>query len=171
MRFEAPWSTAVKLVTAGTVVLLVVVVTVLGGRLPAGSGFWPGAVVWGAPLLILLGGLLFTVRGYRLEPTRLLVDRLLWPTAIELEGLEEAWHDPSAMRRSVRLFGNGGLFAIAGLFSNKRLGRYRAFATDPQRAVVLVFAERKVVVTPDRPDEFVRQLGVLRPRSAGETAA
>ncbi|MGD9599211.1 MAG: PH domain-containing protein [Steroidobacteraceae bacterium] len=64
---------------------------------------------------------------------------------------------PGEMRGSVRLFGNGGLFAITGWFWNRRLGRYRAFATDPDRAVLLEFARGKVLVTPHDPQAFIVQ--------------
>ena len=160
MRFDAPWAKLVKLVSVVASAILLFVAYDVGRRV-AGGWLWYLAVV--GPLLILAGALLFTVRGYRLEPTRLLVQRLLWSTPIQLAGLEGVRHDPAAMKRSLRLFGNGGMFAIAGLFSNKRLGRYRAFATDPRNSVVLDFGDRKIVVTPGKPEEFLRRLRELRP--------
>ena len=163
MRFDAPWATLVKVVTLIASAILLFAALAVGRRAPLepGSPYWLLAVV--GPLLLLAGSVLFTVRGYRLEPTRLLVQRLLWSTPIELAGLQEARHDPAAMQRSLRLFGNGGLFAIAGLFSNKRLGRYRAYATNPRNSVVLDFGDRRVVVTPGQPAELVRRLTELRP--------
>ena len=72
-----------------------------------------------------------------------------------MSGLKSAEVDTEAMSKSIRTFGNGGLFCFAGIFNNNRLGSYRAFATDPKRAVVLRFSDRTVVVTPDQPDDFV----------------
>jgi hypothetical protein len=66
--------------------------------------------------------------------------------------------DPEAMRRSLRLFGNGGMFGFTGWLRNRRLGVYRAFATDPARAVVLTLGQRKIVITPADPAAFVRAL-------------
>jgi hypothetical protein len=60
------------------------------------------------------------------------------------------------MKRSLRVAGNGGVFAWVGWFRNKRLGTYRAFVTDARRCVVLRLPKRPVVVSPDRPEEFVR---------------
>ena len=60
--------------------------------------------------------------------------------------------------RWLRLFGNGGLFSYHGWFWNRRLGRYRLYATDPERAVVLRFARRTIVVSPGEPAAFVRAL-------------
>jgi PH (Pleckstrin Homology) domain-containing protein len=112
---------------------------------------------------VLLGSALFTIRGYELAPAELLVERLLWATRLPLADLRAAWADPTAMRWSWRLFGNGGMFAISGLFWNRRLGRYRAFATDPRNAVVLRFATRTVVVTPDAPRELLDTLALYCP--------
>lgn len=178
MRFRAPWATVVKVVTAGACAILLYVAFAVGGRFPyQETPVWLWFLTSVLPLLLLGGGLLSTVRGYRLEPGRLEVKRLLWSTRIDLAGLRAAWHDPAAMSRSLRLFGNGGMFVIAGLFSNRKLGRYRAFATDPRRSVVLDFGDRKIVVTPDRPEGLVSQLGVPRsdpmaaepPQGSGES--
>ena len=54
--------------------------------------------------------------------------------------------------RQQRLCGIGGLFVFCGLFWSRKLGRYRAYITDPRRAVVLRFGNKVVVVTPDEPD-------------------
>ncbi len=46
------------------------------------------------------------------------------------------------MRGSLRLFGNGGMFSITGLYRNRALGNYRAFVTDLKKTVVLRFMKR-----------------------------
>ncbi len=66
--------------------------------------------------------------------------------------------DPDALRGSIRLFGNGGMFSFTGLFRSPKLGRYRAYVTDPARTVTLRFADRVVVVSPSDPAAFVRDL-------------
>jgi hypothetical protein len=104
------------------------------------------------------GALLFMVRGYQLEPGVLLVRRLLWATHVPLAGFERAWHDPEAMRGSLRLFGNSGLFSITGVFRSKPLGTYRAFVTNPAQAVVIRLASRAVVVSPAEPRAFIAAL-------------
>jgi len=137
---------------------------------PHGTGA-PFAETFGAllpllPLAILAGGLLFVVRGYAFEDGGLVVERLLWQTPIGLGGLERAWHDPKAMCRSIRLFGNGGLFAVTGIFRNARLGNYRAFVTDPKKAVVLRFASRTVVISPADPRALLDHLRTVSPATA-----
>ena len=163
----APWPVSLKVVSTVAAVVLVGVTAVLyravprGTRVPFAEGF--GTFVFVVPLAILLVALCFLVRGYELDGTGLYVERLLWRTRIDLGGLTRAWHDPSAMRRSLRLFGNGGLFSITGIFQNAALGRYRAFVTDPKRAVVLRYESRVVVVSPADPDALLGHLRLVSP--------
>jgi hypothetical protein len=163
--FAAPWSTLLKLATGFSVAILAAVglvfLTVFPRELSAGLPF---SFAMLSVLGSLLGSALFVVRGYELEPGVLLVRRLLWSTRIPLDNLTRAWADETAMRGSLRLFGNGGLFVFAGLFTNRKLGRYRAFATQPRNSVVLKFPDRTVVVTPDRPLEFLQVLPLFCPQ-------
>ena len=76
--------------------------------------------------------------------------------------LPSAEADPVALKGSIRLAGNGGLFAFCGWFRNSKLGVYRAFCTDLAHAVVLRFPDRTVVVTPDQPDKFVAAIRELK---------
>jgi hypothetical protein len=61
--------------------------------------------------------------------------------------------------------GNGGFFAFTGYFRNKELGAYRAFMTDRRLAVVLRFPDRVIVVSPDRPEDFVSAISLYASRS------
>lgn len=81
---------------------------------------------------------------------------------MDLTDLQSVEVDPRAMTKSIRLIGNGGLFCFAGLFKNKHLGKYRAFATNPRNAVVLRFSHRTVVVTPEEPESFAEAIEAAR---------
>lgn len=151
--YRAPWSLSLVLVSA------------LASLLCAGIAGWlawrgHGALPWVGtlPMLLLLGGALFTIRGYTLRTDALLIHRLLWTTRIPLQGLQSAAFEPDAMRGSLRTFGNGGLFSFTGLFWNRRLGSYRAFVTHERRTVVLRWARHVIVVSPHAPEDFVRDL-------------
>lgn len=140
----------------GTLVLLAV---------PVGVAFTARGLSWWAvllPLAVILGAALFTVRGYTLAVDAVFVHRLLWMTRLPLEGLQSAQVDPRAMAGSIRTMGNGGLYSFTGLYRNKTLGSYRAYVTDAGRAVVLRFPNRTVVVSPDSPESFVRELTTIR---------
>jgi hypothetical protein len=144
-RFDAPWTNRLAAAT------LIGIVVLLG--LPVAIAFVPAD--GRAPALLVAA-----IAGDGLH-----VERLLWADRIPLTTLRRAWPDPKATSRSLRLFGNSGFFCIAGLFTNRTLGRYRAFATDPRRAVVLQTAERTVVVTPDEPLRFLAAVETLAPRA------
>ncbi|MDB6068350.1 MAG: hypothetical protein JWR26_4558 [Pedosphaera sp.] len=156
-RFGAPWSKELKLAT--TVCLVVCIGVALIGivSFPAAhpAARWNMILI---PLLILIGGLLFMVRGYTIVQDELIIHRLGWSSRLDLGALASAAADPSAMTGSIRTAGNGGLFAFCGWFRNQKLGSYRAFGTDPRRSVVLRFPDRVVVVTPDAPERFVNEI-------------
>lgn len=157
IHFGAPWCALLTTVTvAASVVLPLVAVLVWTQRPPPPA--WICALLTALCVGLLVSGAAFSIRGYRLEGRCLFIRRLLWDTRVPLEGLRGGEVDPEAMRRSLRLFGNGGLFVFAGWFRNRRLGVYRAFATDPARAVVLTLPRRKIVITPADPAAFVRAL-------------
>ena len=154
--YLAPWSVSLKAITFSTsAVLLTIAVTgAVNADLPLLSRI---GLACGSPIL-LAACALTVVRGYRIISNVLLVERLLWTTRISLEGLVAAEVAPRALRGTLRLWGNGGLFSFSGWFWSKRLGRFRMFATDPRRVVVLQFRNRCVVISPKWPDEFVDQL-------------
>ena len=151
---RAPWSR------------LLVVTSVLATGLCLGAAaslalFVPKpALGWAAGLLLAIPAIcaLFLVRGYRITPDAILVLRPGWVTRLPRAGLVSAEFLPGAMRCSLRLCGNGGFFSFTGLYWNRELRAHRAFVTDGQRTVVLRYAKRTVVVSPERPEEFVRDL-------------
>jgi hypothetical protein len=95
------------------------------------------------------------------------VQRLVWRTRLPLAGLQSAQLVPDAMQRSLRTFGNGGLFSFTGFYRNRALGAYRAFVTDPHRTVVLRFPDRTVVVSPSEPETFIQDLATVIARNTG----
>jgi len=160
---EAPWSRSLIVMSVLTTVVC----------LGASAGAWlilaarhPPGVLGSAvllPLVILFGAALFTIRGYSIASDCILVHRLLWSTRLPRAGLESAQVEPGTMRWSLRTFGNGGGFSITGFYYNKRLGSYRAYVTDPRRLVVLRYANRRVVLSPATPEDFVHDLALAKP--------
>ena len=143
--FAAPWSGSLKMTTA-------VVLVVLG--MAASEGGPRASFI----VAVILGCALFAVRGYRIEKGALRVLRVGWSTRFALDSLEGAIVDGQAMGGSIRAFGMAGAFAHVGRYWNARLGWYSVYATDPERAVVLTFHGRRVVVTPDDPQRFAAAL-------------
>lgn len=172
-RFEAaPWPTSLKVVSLiGAAVLVAVGIGAAraiphGTRVPFAEMF--GTLVSFVPPAIAVFALLFVVRAYEVSPGELRVQRLLWETKVGLTGLSRAWHAADAMCGSLRVFGNGGLFSVTGLYQSRSLGRYRAFVTDPKKAVVLVLPARTLVLSPADPHGFVEELAGSFPRLVRE---
>ena len=154
-RFSAPWSRSLRVLTTAAVALLLALMLI--GLLvgPRQSWVWRMAMV-GVPLVVLVGSLLFMVRGYVLTESQIEVQRLGWSTVLPFAGLAAVSGEPQGLQGSLRLFGNGGLFGISGWFWNRRIGRFRAYATDPERAVLLRYRDgRKVLVTPHDVQHFI----------------
>ncbi len=155
--FEAPWSRSLKITTLFSCGILVAVVIAGTALKPVDSIAWDFSMKL-APLALIVITAFFSIGSYQIAGNQLVIQRLGWKSTIDLSNLQSAEADPRAMSKSLRLFGNGGLFCFAGLFTNKRLGRYRAFATNPQNSVVLRFPRRTVVVTPEEPESFVEAI-------------
>jgi hypothetical protein len=163
----APWPRSLK------------VSSLLGGSLVAGIGVMTYRVIpvrsgfthlFGVGMALVLpallvGSLLFVVQGYVLESHALLVQRLFHSTRIPLEDVRSVRADPAICKGSSRIFGNAGLFSFTGLYRREGLGRFRLFATDLSRSVVLETADRVVVVTPASPEAFVSHVHRLFPRT------
>src|SRR5262245_327572 len=125
IEFRAPWSKTPSTATLFSVALL--------GAVMLGAIVFHARMSWLAllvlivmPLLVLATTAPFMVRGYVLTPQEILVKRAGWITHLPLAELQSVAGDNEAMRGSIRLLGNGGLFAFTGYFWNRRLGRYRA---------------------------------------------
>jgi hypothetical protein len=73
---------------------------------------------------------------------------------------------------TIRLFGNGGLFAGTGIFWNKRDGIFHAYATSArcQDAVLVQTEKYKVLLTPENPQSFMESIKNLEPTSPAYVA-
>ena len=179
--FRAPWSRALLISTSVQVLLLLaicvatLVLAVLDPELRPWQRLLASLIGVGLPLTILGLAARFAVRGYTVSDGSILVDRPGRSFTVDLRGLESATVSPHVMRRSVREFANGGLFAYTGRFRNAELGSYRAFATDQSRTVVLRFPGRAgsevLVMSPDDPEAFVALLADKRAAAASRAGA
>lgn len=116
--------------------------------------------------VIVMGGLafippFFMIKGYSINNKKLIIHRLGWTKEFDLDDLVSAGFNAQAIKGSLRLLGNGGLFGWIGSFSNKELGRFRAYATNRNKCVVLEFKDKTLLVTPDSPIEFVESVQTL----------
>ena len=172
MEFNAPWGRSVKMITAMTICILIVI-PIIGFliRLPqtlllhkpvVGIICLVGMIL--IPLTIIIGSALFMIRGYAIKKDKLIIKRFGWKTIIDLNQLQTVQINPEIMKKSTKTFGNGGLFSFTGKYRNEQLGSYSAYVTNPDLAVILKFTDKVIVVTPDNPNIFAEQI-----RSASAT--
>ena len=157
MIFTVPWAQSLVITSIVCLVLIVVPFTNLFLKFR----YFPRlhlSILVTVLMAILLLPALFVVRGYKLANHNLYIQRLGWSSKIELSNFVDAEIDPQAMEKSFVLWGNGGFLSITGKHHNHKLGNFEAYATDPHLAVVLTFPELKIVVTPEDPSHFVREL-------------
>jgi hypothetical protein len=158
VRFSAPWSSTVRIVTLIVVTLLLALAAISCFVQPEKIPMAARLAAFVLPLLVLFGTLLFVVQGYVVTDSELFIERFGWRNRIPLRDVVSVTIDPEAMRGSLRLCGSGGLFGFFGWFRNSKLGVYRAYCTDTKRCVILKLVNRTIVVSPDDPGRFVAEI-------------
>ena len=153
--FAAPWGTMLKVMSAIGTLVLVGIPAFMLATIDFEADMIQGIGAVMMCLVILILTLLFTVRGFTVSGSTLLVRRLLWNTRLDLTGLRSVTVDRNAMKGSIRTIGNGGLFSFSGTFRSRSLGKFRAFVTEMSSCVVLDLKSGRVVVSPDNPEYFV----------------
>src|SRR3954463_7063828 len=105
-QFDAPWGRLLRLMTSFCLVICLGIACIGIVSIPADHPLARLSMIV-IPLLLLLGGACFMVRGYTLEDGRLIIHRLGWSSHVDLASLASAVHDPTAMAGSIRIAGNG----------------------------------------------------------------
>lgn len=123
----------------------------------------------GAVFLILALTYGFSPSGFSVGPDGLRIHRLIGQHLLPLSNIRAARRAAPNELCGLRTFGSGGLFGIFGWFYARRFGHYRAYVTC-RRDLVLVQAERIYLLSPERPDDFLRVLsqwvpGLATPRA------
>jgi hypothetical protein len=62
--------------------------------------------------------------------------------------------------KTIRLLGAGWPFKPYGYFSNAKLGRFLAFVTDWQKMVLVIFPDKRLLVSPDNPKIILDRFAV-----------
>ena len=144
------------------VIEVVIVVLLLPERRPPPWPMWP--VLLGAPAIVFVIWYGALVRRYRLLGDEIVVERAWLTARLPLAGLTTVESDREALRGAWKIMGNDGLGAYAGRFRSRKLGKFRAYVSDPDCAVVLRWPDRCLVVSPAQPSEFI---DAVRARLAG----
>jgi len=145
----APLEPRARLLTALAGLLAAVLAALIGLT-------WHGGLLLlvGAPslfVLVLAIPLALSPAGYAVGQRELVVLRRgLRPLVFPLGSLSAARQ--TAMPRSARLPGSGGLFGWWGWFANPGWGRFKAYATDRRQGVLLEWPGFKLFVSPEDPE-------------------
>jgi transcriptional regulator with XRE-family HTH domain len=140
IHFGSPWSSSLKIMTAITLLLLLVTGI---------STLWVSPWIFHGIVAMVLLCLAFSVQGYSIKDGVLLIHRTGWSTRYALPDIREMEINPNATMGSIRLFGIGGLFACVGLYRNDILGNYYAYITESKNAMVIKMEKRTIVISPD----------------------
>lgn len=141
----------------GTIKSVTGLVMVLGAGFAVAS-FWVTPLVLGAVLIFVVSLVCYLKAPVAYEITRvgLTVEfrqgRKSFGPIVKIASAEE----PPG--QSIRLWGNGGLFAGTGIFWNSKWGRYRAYITSTKRAYYLMVEtpDQKVLISPEDPAQVLR---------------
>ena len=137
----------------------------------------PTTAEWAFGLISPICAIAFGIPGYLAERSRVAQFRIeenvlvLGKERFPLQGLAEVNRDPDVLskasrtvegRRVVRMIkGPGSLnrsgkfCSIVGTFQSKRLGKFYAFLTGTEKAVVLRWPDSAVAVSPEDPEFFI----------------
>jgi len=159
MYFAAQWDKTLKAITYAVVVFLIVEAIGISIALFLTTSQTMALLV--TILIVICNTLilgftyLYAPQGYVVDESGITVTRKRAPVHIEFESIKEVSRiERDRFMKSLRIFGNGGLFGYYGSFRNKELGNFKMYATHGDCGV-LIDADKTYVMTPDRADEFV----------------
>jgi len=161
LRFEARWSRLVWCVTISVLVLVVLAELLFVRAAYTSSRGQAGQSIGVLGVLLSVGIFAGIARSapwdYMVRPDAIVVGRLGAPLVISYEGIREVRRtDAREIGFAWRVFGSGGFLGWFGLFRSRRLGQFRAYATN-RRDLVLITKTNgaKIVISPHPTDRFL----------------
>lgn len=168
-RFAAPWDRTLRWTTGTFVAGTLAIAAALAARALTADPEGPVWELLGAAALLAsatAGAWLLGPRGYAVGPEGLVVHRLLRPLRVASGELRSAsLLPPGALAGALRVAGSGGAFGWYGRYWSRALGHFRLQATRREGLVLLEVgpAQRRVVLSPDRPEAFLAALSAAAP--------
>jgi hypothetical protein len=160
LSYNAPWGRKIWLITGFACLFAIGAAISLPLLRPAKNpgDLWAHWISPFAIIAIIGSTSLWMIRRFELSDDAILVRRSFWTNRIPLEVVEAAEVDPDACKGAWKTIGNDGLFAMHGRFRSKRLGKFQAYVTDPKNSVVLKVEGETIVISPESPGSFVKEL-------------
>jgi cytochrome bd-type quinol oxidase subunit 1 len=152
--FTAPWSKNLRRSSTIAMGVLLAAVIVAFFVVPPDEST-ARILLTGVLIAIPIIAALCMVRGYVITESEVHIRRTGWTVRLPLKMLQTVDGNAEALQGAIRLVGNYGLFSYTGCYWSKRLGFFRVYATDPDRAIVLRYPNRTIVITPHDPQAFI----------------
>jgi hypothetical protein len=99
-----------------------------------------------------------TPRGYRIENNTLQVLRWGGNVVFNLAEVRDVRLVDQPLQGAYRLAGSDGLGGFLGHFRSDKFGDIRLFLTDTDQAVMIDFSGKKVLISPQHPQDFIKVL-------------
>ena len=170
--YKAEWSTG--LITSTTVVMILllsgILLTLKMCMVHNPVIRFLGISIEASMVGMVIISYLLSPLGYTVDNANLTVVRRLKPVVIPLAGISKM--EPSTgklLDDSIRLMGNHGLWGCYGKYHNSKLGTYYLYARNLKN-LVLLEGEKKYVIAPERPQEFLQALNQAVAAARGEKA-
>jgi hypothetical protein len=153
---------ASSIVTILTVILLTAMSIVFVLKVPFGWGF----AIFSIGLVI--GCYLFSVKNYRIEGGKLIIEKILGRKVIPIPEIENYMPvDDFLSLKPLRAFGNGGLFGYYGIFTTHDYGQMHCYLTSLRNVVMLKTRRGIFVLSPENTAQFESQLSAYLKGVAG----
>jgi hypothetical protein len=158
MRFTTTMDGGARTITIVTTVICLMTIAahvgVFGRELPKEL-----ELAWIVPAALYGVAFLLRPTAYELTAEKILVRRLIGKVAIHRRGIISAELLNENLRLRTGLLFIRGLFGYVGRAADSRLGMLTLYATRSDRLVILrTVTNRRIVLTPDQPEVFVRHL-------------
>jgi hypothetical protein len=121
------------------------------------------SILFALPFIVVIGMLAFAPRESTIVGNELRVKTLTVTLKYDLTEIRGAMAvSPEDIRfgKTIRLLGAGWPFKPYGYFSNAKLGRFLAFVTDWQKMVLVIFPDKRLLVSPDNPKIILDRFAV-----------
>ena len=109
------------------------------------------------PIILCIVVYLFRPNNYSVSSDKLLIHRMINNVEINRNNIQSVQEiDESQVKNSLRTFGVGGFFGNFGTFWNGKLGKMTWYVTRKNNFVLVETKDqKKIILTPDKPEEFV----------------
>ncbi|MFK8137673.1 MAG: PH domain-containing protein [Bdellovibrionales bacterium] len=116
------------------------------------------------PCFVVFYLFLTRVKSYELSEEFLTIDRGILKVRVSIEDIAQVEKPYVEATKLKRRFGNGGCFSFTGSFSHKKLGKFQAYFTKLENAVLLRFKDEKktpIMISPENEAKFLDEISRL----------